>query len=513
MKTKSIVLLACGVVLLVPVQAQVTLQPWTQVFGTTPGAQLGFYVNGHSPTSNFPFRASVYQLGNTGVYTLQNQTDTTVRGVFMGENLKTGDLNGDGWTDVVIHKSGGTTYVDTVLIYWGTSTGIDTVSPTRLTGSNVRETFGSSVCIGNVVGDSTVDLIITAPQCVFGTFEGRVYIYRGGSVFDTVASVVLQGDSAYFNLGWACAVGDLNNDGHTDLILRGVHSAPPRYNYVDIWFGRVPFDTTKDIRLISAEIGSSALGCFEANGDGIDDLLWTKRDSTLSENYIAVHLGGSSFDTIPSLRLQNPGVANFGNAIIDGGDMDGDGRQDVVVAAYRASNTSGFVFVYAGGPRLDETFDAAVGLSSASDFGRSVASVGDITSDGFADIIVGAPAYAFGNNKGYWGVFKGDSTITSVGWSSPIPTAFTLHQSYPNPFNPSANVRYDLLVRAEVQLEVFNIIGQRVALLVHEIQPPGTYNSVLDASTLASGAYVYRLTAKTDDGKTFTDAKKMTLVR
>jgi len=402
--------------------------------------------------------------------------------------------------------------MDTIVIYWGTATNIDTLSPTRLRGLVPQDGFGACFCIGNLIGDSIPDLVIGSPQYPPSpVIQGRAYIYRGGSPFDTTPTVTLNGDSARYTLGLSCAIADLDNDGYKDLVLRGKHQTTPRYNYVDIWFSGMTFDTTRDRRLTGAEINAMGLTCFDANGDGIDDLLWTNRDSTLSANYVAVHFGGASFDTIPSLRLQNPGVANFGNSIINAGDMSGDGNTEIAVAASLATTTSGFVFVFEGGSRLNGTFDAAVGMSSDSDFGRGISAMGDVSQDGLADIIIGAPNYAFGNQRGYWGIFKGDSTITSVGTGFQQPRTFVLHQSFPNPFNPSANIEYELLAKANVRLEVFNIIGELVALLVDQTQQLGSYNVTLDGSKLASGVYFYRLTAQTNNGTTYSDTKKMTL--
>ncbi len=89
-----------------------------------------------------------------------------------------------------------------------------------------------------------------------------------------------------------------------------------------------------------------------------------------------------------------------------------------------------------------------------------------------------------------------------------IPTSFMLHQNYPNPFNPMTTITYDIPVRANVKLVVYNILGQEVATLVNEVQEPGRYNVKFDASGLPSGVYFYKLEA----GK-YVDVKKMVLVK
>ena len=74
-----------------------------------------------------------------------------------------------------------------------------------------------------------------------------------------------------------------------------------------------------------------------------------------------------------------------------------------------------------------------------------------------------------------------------------IPEEFTLSQNYPNPFNPSTNITFGLPERAEVRLEVFDILGRQVATLVHEEMEPGHHSVVFDAGALSSGMYIYRL--------------------
>lgn len=78
---------------------------------------------------------------------------------------------------------------------------------------------------------------------------------------------------------------------------------------------------------------------------------------------------------------------------------------------------------------------------------------------------------------------------------SEIPDKFDLKQNYPNPFNPATQIRYMVPERAEVTLEVFNILGKKVATLVDGIKQPGTYEVTFEGSGLASGVYIYRLKA------------------
>ena len=77
---------------------------------------------------------------------------------------------------------------------------------------------------------------------------------------------------------------------------------------------------------------------------------------------------------------------------------------------------------------------------------------------------------------------------------SDVPQTPTLSQNYPNPFNPTTNIEFTLNRASDVTLEVFNITGQKVATLVQDRMPAGSHQQRFDASGLASGIYMYRLT-------------------
>lgn len=88
------------------------------------------------------------------------------------------------------------------------------------------------------------------------------------------------------------------------------------------------------------------------------------------------------------------------------------------------------------------------------------------------------------------------------------PKAFELLQNAPNPFNPTTSITYQLANASDVSLKVYDIIGNEVLTLVNEKQDAGKYEVKLDASKLASGTYVYRLSAGS-----FVQTKKMILLK
>ena len=76
-----------------------------------------------------------------------------------------------------------------------------------------------------------------------------------------------------------------------------------------------------------------------------------------------------------------------------------------------------------------------------------------------------------------------------------FPNDYLLHQNYPNPFNPTTTIEFDLPKTTEVKLKIFNILGEEVATLVSDRLSVGSYSYEWDASSLASGVYLYRLQA------------------
>jgi hypothetical protein len=267
-------------------------------------------------------------------------------------------------------------------------------------------------------------------------------------------------------------------------------------------------------RLGGDALTSAGLACFDANGDGIDDLLWTNQDSTEIRRNVWVHFGDVNFSTIPSMKLQNPGSVNFGNVIADAGDMNGDGHSDVAVGVFSVTEVDGLVLIYGGGPDIDSNFDAGVGMDFDSNFGWSMSGLGDVTGDGLGDIIVGAPDYAFGEQKGYWGIFKGDSsiTVTSVRENLLLPSLFTLYQAYPNPFNPTTTIEYDVKQRSFVTLRVYNTLGQEIRILINKEQDAGQHSIQFDGKGLSSGSYFYEIIIEGPDGTTTRQTKKMLLL-
>jgi predicted outer membrane repeat protein len=130
----------------------------------------------------------------------------------------------------------------------------------------------------------------------------------------------------------------------------------------------------------------------------------------------------------------------------------------------------------------------------------------------YPDTVIDVSYFYFtktGNSAGEMtGWEEGDWFEGATSKDGTLPEAYSLSQNFPNPFNATTEIRYQLPTASRVRLEVFNLLGERVATLVDEEQKAGCRSVTWDGSGLSSGLYLYRLTA----GE-FADRKKMLLLK
>jgi hypothetical protein len=91
---------------------------------------------------------------------------------------------------------------------------------------------------------------------------------------------------------------------------------------------------------------------------------------------------------------------------------------------------------------------------------------------------------------------------------SVLPKEYKLYQNYPNPFNQITMINYQLPIKSDVDLSIYNLLGQKVATLVDKRQSTGNYSMEWNASDFASGVYYYRLRAEN-----FNQIRKMVLLK
>ena len=120
--------------------------------------------------------------------------------------------------------------------------------------------------------------------------------------------------------------------------------------------------------------------------------------------------------------------------------------------------------------------------------------------------------YALSSNGGYEAAM--DKLLGKLGLPGAedeeeiLPTEYTLYQNYPNPFNPTTTIKYDLPNTSDVSLIIYDILGRKVKELVNTKQQAGRYEIQFNASSLASGVYIYQLIADK-----YINSKKMILLK
>ncbi|MDX2127517.1 MAG: S8 family serine peptidase [Chloroherpetonaceae bacterium] len=122
-----------------------------------------------------------------------------------------------------------------------------------------------------------------------------------------------------------------------------------------------------------------------------------------------------------------------------------------------------------------------------------------------SDSLIG---YALANGFQIFRYAESETILSSPSEGGPRVHPFNLSQNYPNPFNPSTTIQYQIANASDVKLEVFDVLGRKIATLVNTRQSAGTYRIPFNANGLSSGVYFYRLIS----GNTI-DSKKMTLVK
>lgn len=184
-----------------------------------------------------------------------------------------------------------------------------------------------------------------------------------------------------------------------------------------------------------------------------------------------------------------------------------------------ASEASGNAVAYLWELATDMNFESPLLIVNA-----GVQHSVDLTFGDVADLLLENGVMPGGQITVYHRVWTGNGAVNRPGPASAVtlqlgmgtnlteledlPSTFELEQNYPNPFNPSTEIRFQVPASQQVSLEVHNLLGQRVAVLVNATLQAGSYNFSFDASNLGSGIYFYTLKASNQ-----VMTKKMTLIK
>jgi hypothetical protein len=203
--------------------------------------------------------------------------------------------------------------------------------------------------------------------------------------------------------------------------------------------------------------------------------------------------------------------------------IEGDGETEFTATWSEATDPDDDTVLYfwqlSASPNFDELIvDANVGTETSftTDF------------ETIAGIMDAAGVAVEGNITLYHRVITSDGELTTTGSTSTVvltrgtltnvepgiglPTEFALHGNYPNPFNPTTNIRFDLPQSADVRVEMYDILGRQVMTMQHSMQAGANQTISVDAAHLASGTYLYRVVAEMQ-GATRVETGKMLLVK
>jgi RNA polymerase sigma factor (sigma-70 family) len=323
--------------------------------------------------------------------------DGTVSNQFHGQSIdRAGDVNGDGYPDVIIGatgaRPGGFNRAGSAFVY----SGRDGTLIHRFDGQSAFQQHGWVAGAGDVDGDGFHDLLVGAELASPGGLNGAgsAYLYSGrtGQVIWTFHGTEEGGHFGNFLAG----AGDIDGDGSADLLIAGMDEDAlglTNAGVVYLYSGATGALLQKiDGSFANGQLGIGLAGLGDLNGDGKGE--YAVGAPGYSGPYQGIVDVYSGLNAAPILQLQGEAVGDrFGFSVANAGDVDGDGLSDILVGAPNAapgnSVDAGSTYLYSGkNGELLRRFD---GVNPGDRFGYSAAGAGDIDADGHDEVIIGAP--------------------------------------------------------------------------------------------------------------------------
>lgn len=305
-----------------------------------------------------------------------------------------GDVDGDGFADLLVGAPFSASLKGEAWVYF--SDGGDVFSGASsggLRGAHEGMEFGGTLsAAGDVNGDGFDDVIVGEWGGPYA------YLYMGASSGRLSPPAVLSLDmNVSSTASTVSSAGDVNGDGFSDVMVSFQSGSSLGRQAVSLYFGGAgpTFDTAPDVEFVApmedSSFGSAISAAGDVNGDGFGDVIVGSHG--LDRAYIYVG-GPDGLDPTPFLTLEGKGRTNFGLAVASAGDMNGDGFADVAVGTSDYNSDPGTVYVYMGsaGTTVDGSADVAFYRpAQGSGFGPVLGSSGDVNGDGFSDLTVAAP--------------------------------------------------------------------------------------------------------------------------
>ncbi len=319
-----------------------------------------------------------------------------------------GDIDGDGFDDVIVGAPGDFRDEGAAYVFFGGRNGIDTDREDKLTESAFCYQFGDTVAsAGDVNGDGFGDVIVSSRPDPELDCEAAAVVYHGGrnGLSEDAESVLQPGWAAVA----ASGAGDVNGDGYDDVIV-GQGELDVAYVYLGTPDGLV-LGTEIHLKVGGLSFGVSVSSAGDVNDDGFDDVIVGAFGG--ADSAALVYLGSAEgIDPDSEMWLSASDGAPtdaYGYSVSGIGDVDGDGFDDVIVAASLAPATSGAAYVYFGGDGGIEVateikYSAANNHWSDGNFGHSVSGAGDVDGDGLDDLMISTYGAVYGTpcQKSAW---------------------------------------------------------------------------------------------------------------
>jgi len=366
--------------------------------------------------------------------TIQTQLESNQASAYMGEVAPAGDVNGDGYSDVILGSrlyNNGQADEGVAFVYHGSASGIGTAIATQIESNQASAQLGWFVApAGDVNGDGYSDVI--AGSILFDNGqadEGGAFVFHGSSTgLSTSVTTQLECNQAGAEFGLTVAsAGDVNGDGYSDVIVGAdsYDNGNSNEGAAFVYHGSAAGITTSVQTQLESNQTSAFLGYVasagDVNGDGYSDVIVGANfyDNGQNNEGAAFIYHGSSSGITTTIQTQlesNQVSALFGCSVSSAGDVNGDGYSDVMVAADKYDNglaDEGAVFIYHGSAAgITTTIQTQLeGEQASSEFGFCAAPAGDVNGDGYSDVIVGAYTYDNGEaDEGAAFVYHGSSS-------------------------------------------------------------------------------------------------------
>lgn len=357
--------------------------------------------------------------------------DGATSGSSSGRVVAAGDVNGDGYSDVLVGSEsydGALSDQGRARLYYGGPTGPGTTPDWTAVGDAAGVHFGAVVAgAGDVNGDGYDDVMISAQTYTNDqTEEGRVYVFYGSATgLGATADWMIEGDQNGARLATSISTaGDVNADGYDDIIV-GCMPLNSGRGVAWVYLGSASgLPATPDWEFLGDQDGANlgAVGAAgDVNGDGYDDVIVGAQYYDIDyadEGRVYLFYGSAEgLSSAPAwIREGAQAGATFGSSVAGAGDVNGDGYDDIVIAAYYYSDgesREGAAFLYYGaaaGPSA--TSDWMMGTDQASASVGWVNTAGDVNGDGYDDFCMGSPWYDSAKGKAW--VFHGSAAGLSA---------------------------------------------------------------------------------------------------